>query len=354
MEENQKKPSESLVRLTSRILSGEGLRMEETGIQRIQKALDHFFRESIFSKTFGTKVSIAVLRRIVRSFSGSGGLSMKAAQLAIVLDLGLSTEFMNLLGDLPAMTKPLSQRRTQEIIKSAYPNFERDFEFFDWTPFAVTGLSQVHRAKLRSGEDVALKIQHPEIHKIVTSQFQKMGILSVLSQLISGPETDILKEIERLVLSELDYKRELANQKLFAEHFSQVPEILVPKVFENLSRPNILVSEFIQGASFQEFKTTATEETKRKFVLAFELFQSVSLTRLSKFQGDTHPSNFIFQENRLVLLDYGRVIDCNPNRLDVAEPDLKALLQAQPKDRFLFHQFLFTTSLISFKSQMES
>lgn len=334
MDDIQKKSSDSLLRLTLKTLIGEGVRLEESATLRIRQAFDKFFQDSTLSKSLGTKVSTAIVRRIVKSFAGSRGLSIKAAQLASFLDLGLSAEFSHLLGDLQTLAKPLSQRRVQELVREAYPNFENIFFFIDWTPIAVTSLAQVHRAQLHSGQDVILKIKHPEIHKIVRTQFKTLELLVILGDLIGRSASETLQEIQHQVLLELDYEREVMNQKIYRDFFNYIPTVLIPQVHEDLCRSNIIVCEYIAGQNFQDFNATASEEQKTIAGLTVAFVHSVSVLRLCKIHGDAHPSNFLFKDGKVVFLDFGRIIECTPERVQVEKKLYNALL-GRDKNSFI-------------------
>jgi predicted unusual protein kinase regulating ubiquinone biosynthesis (AarF/ABC1/UbiB family) len=183
------------------------------------------------------------------------------------------------------------------------------FADFDDVPIASASLAQVHRARLRDGRDVAVKIQYPEIAHIVATDIRNFAFLvGVLARL--EPNFDfrvMVDEVTKLVPLELDFLNEAANAERMAACLAARADVFVPPVVREHSTGHVLVSEFAPGVRVTDLAGLAAMGVDPKDVArrVSDVFTEMILVH-GFFHGDPHPGNILVQPGpRLVLLDFG-------------------------------------------------
>ncbi|HEV7734687.1 MAG TPA: ABC1 kinase family protein [Candidatus Binatia bacterium] len=186
---------------------------------------------------------------------------------------------------------------------------EKAFVRFDETPIAAASLAQVHRARLHDGREVAVKIQYPEIAKLVQDDIQNLGVLlRILARL--EPNFDfrvLLNEVTKLVPLELDFLHEADNAERMAECLKDSSDVMVPRVVRELSSERVLVSEFAEGVRVTDVPALLAMGVDPRAIARrlSELFAEMILTH-GFFHGDPHPGNILVQPGgKIVLLDFG-------------------------------------------------
>ena len=186
------------------------------------------------------------------------------------------------------------------------------FASFDPEPVAAASIAQVHRAKLRDGAVVAVKIQRPSIRKIIE---QDLDILHDLAGMVERhvPElavlnpTGMVKEFAATLRNELDFENEADNAERFRAQFDGNPDILVPRVFRDLSSCRVLTMEFMRG-----IPVTDIAKLRRAGIDPAALAERISDLILRQvfdfgfFHGDPHPGNVtVLPDGVIGLYDYG-------------------------------------------------
>jgi predicted unusual protein kinase regulating ubiquinone biosynthesis (AarF/ABC1/UbiB family) len=250
---------------------------------------------------------------VARSLGTLRGLAAKLGQMAGYVD-GLVPE-----GQRPAYeaamkglqraapASPYAEVRALVEAELGAPP-ERLFAVFDETPFASASLGQVHRARLSSGEEVAVKVQHPGVERALESDLANSAILEGLAALGGAgrePAKAMAAEVRKRFLEELDYGIEAGAQARFAEFFAGDPGVRVPRVFTGRSSRRVLTSEFVEGLDFDaacaapESERGAWCETLWRFVFKGSML-------LGSFNADPHPGNYLFHPGGAVtFLDFG-------------------------------------------------
>ncbi|MCU0686292.1 MAG: AarF/ABC1/UbiB kinase family protein, partial [Polyangiaceae bacterium] len=194
---------------------------------------------------------------------------------------------------------------------------ERVFAAFDETPFASASLGQVHRARLPSGEAVAVKVQHPGVDRALESDLANSTILEGLAALGGakrGTAAAMAAVVRQRFLEELDYGLEATWQGRYAAFFADDAQVRIPGVFAAFSSRRVLTTGLAEGLGFDEAcqapepERQAWSETLWRFV-----FQSSLL--LNAFNADPHPGNYLFHPNGAVtFFDFGCVQPLPPER----------------------------------------
>lgn len=188
------------------------------------------------------------------------------------------------------------------------------FREFREKPLAAASIGQAHEAWLASGEHVVVKVQRPEIERIISTDISLLAFLAsmlekyVPESRILGPKT-IVDEFFRTLNYELDFVVEAANMNKIAENMRDTPEIVIPRVFKALTTRKVLTLEKLEGIPGNDLKALEAAGVDRKRVVdigARAFFKSVMIDGL--FHGDLHGGNlFILPGNRIGIIDFGIV-----------------------------------------------
>lgn len=187
------------------------------------------------------------------------------------------------------------------------------YSYFDPTPLAAASLGQVHRAKLKTGEEVVVKVQRPGLTRLFTIDLEICrGIAEFFQYRTSwgGPGRDwigIYEECRRTLWEEVDYLNEGRNADTFRRNFRDMPQIAVPKVYWRYTSPRLLTLEYLPGIKISDYEALSAAGLDRK-VLA-RLGAEAYLRQLLKdgfFHADPHPGNIAVKpDGTLIFYDFG-------------------------------------------------
>ncbi len=213
------------------------------------------------------------------------------------------------------------------------------FPDFDDAPLASASLGQVHRATLRDGREVVVKVQRPGIR---TQVLEDMEVLHDLAGLIDRHTElgqrfgigDLLEEFRRSLMDELDYRREADNLTTIGAMLRDHDRIVVPEPFPDLTTSRVLTMEFVPGRKVTDVGPLGQMDLDGT-ALADELF-SVYIRQVlveGVFHADPHPGNvLVTDDGRLVLLDIGMVARITPAHQEKLLKLLLALADARPDE----------------------
>jgi len=186
------------------------------------------------------------------------------------------------------------------------------FESIEEEPVAAASLAQVHRARMRGGEEVAIKIQRIGIEEIIETDIRILREFAGLAER-HIPESryfrprEVVEEFARTIRHELDFVREGRSIDRFRDHFAGTPAIYIPKVYWDLTSSKILTIEFIAGIKISELDRLAAAGLDRKAIA----LNGANLTleeifELRYFHADPHPGNiFVLDNNVIAPVDFG-------------------------------------------------
>jgi predicted unusual protein kinase regulating ubiquinone biosynthesis (AarF/ABC1/UbiB family) len=169
---------------------------------------------------------------------------------------------------------------------------EQVFDEFEQEPIAAASIGQVYRARLSDGRRVAVKVQYPGVAAAVRADLKNLGMILRLAKRIA-PGIDpkaVGDEVRDRIEEELDYELEAQNQRTLARIFKGHPFIVIPGVVTSLSRERVLVTEYVEGAGFEEIKGYPQADRDRIGEIMFRFYFGC-LYRIGQFSGDPHPGN---------------------------------------------------------------
>jgi len=206
------------------------------------------------------------------------------------------------LAKLQDRVPPFPVSEAKAIIAKAYGRpAEEVFERFDDEPLAAASIAQVHTAKLRTGEEVVVKVVRPGVREKIERDLEVMYVLAQLARDYSKEghrlrPLEVVAEYERTILDELDLMREAANAAQLKRNFGDSPLLYVPQVHWDYCRSDVMVMERIHGVLVNDM----AELHRRKVniqVLAesgVEIFFT-QVFRHNFFHADMHPGNIFIQ-----------------------------------------------------------
>ncbi|MBZ5534295.1 MAG: phosphotransferase [Acidobacteriia bacterium] len=189
----------------------------------------------------------------------------------------------------------------------------RIFRDFEWSPIACGSISQVHRAHLRDGQVVAVKIRRPNAVPLIRADLLLLRWLAACFQhsftLRGIPLLLIINEFGRILQDQLDFRMEASNMRRFRSILGHLPDVVVPRVYDEWSSESVLIMEYM--CNFNRIGDLRLSEEKRHqaarscvnvlYTMAFEH---------GFVHTDLHPGNLFFRSNgEIVLVDFGMVTE---------------------------------------------
>ena len=277
--------------------------------------------------------------RMVDALGTMKGAAMKIGQLASFIDTEfLPPEYRELyqekLADLRTSAPPMPWRKVKDVLEEEWEEEpESLFESFEQEAAAAASIGQVHRAVLPDGRQVAVKIQYPGVAQAHRADMQNAGMIMRLAKaLVPGLDAKAAAgELKERVLEELDYEYEGQNQRTFARAYRGHPFIYVPDVVSRLSRNRVLVTEWVDGAGFEEVKQLPQAEKDRFGEIVFR-FCFGSIYHLQHFNADAHPGNYVLMEDgKVAFLDFGMTKQLDKEQIELEITAIEAVLADDPE-----------------------
>ena len=237
-----------------------------------------------------------------------------------IVPLEFCKEFEKLQDDVP----PFEYKKAEEVIRNELKNsVDKIFNNFSRTPEAAASLSQVHFAELKTGEKVVVKVQRPDIRKVITTDLNILeGLARLMEKRIEESRiynpVGIVNEFKETILKEIDFNAEATHSVRFQMNFKDDTTVYVPKIFHKLSTGKVLTIERIEGAKITDIEMIEKSGLDRKQIAvngANAILKQIFIDGF--FHADPHPGNiFVIEGNKIVFLDYGMV-----GRIDEATKD---------------------------------
>ena len=263
-------------------------------------------------------------RRIERTIAELQGLFIKVGQLISIMTNFLPEEFRRQLEGLqdkvPPRPYPDIEARIREELGAGPDEL---FATFDRRPVASASIGQVHKATLANGDAVAVKVQYPDIDRVVKSDLKTMRRIFSIVQWFVPYEglDDVYREIRAIVLSELDFRAEADHGDQIAANFPDRPDVAFPRVVRDRSTARVLTTHFESGVKISDVAGLAKLGIDRQLLArqVVEVYCKQIFTD-GTYHADPHPGNLLVRpvpagdgRAELVFLDFGAVASISPN-----------------------------------------
>ncbi len=252
--------------------------------------------------------------RVLDSMSYLRGATIKVGQTLGSFPDIVPAEFVETLEQLHFNAPPMHWSLLREMVNNELgDDAEKVFASFDTRAFASASLGQVHRARLKGGQEVAVKIQYPGIARTIREDFRNL-LLFMLPARLGADWENVREQFDDLRMRlehETDYEREARTLHKVRSLFRDDEDIVIPRVYPELSTGRVLTMQRLEGTHLDQFlagnpSQELRNEFARKVIRAW--YRILYAGRL--LYADFNPGNFIFMEDgRLGLIDFGCMVE---------------------------------------------
>lgn len=353
-ERDDRAPDDELLRVLAEKLSGKPLpagslkRLSLLGSLQAKIAVAYlfywirgWFKSPEERKRQLSETHLRTAVRILDSMSYMRGAVMKIGQTLANFPHLVPQELTETLEKLHFEAPPMHYSLIREQLQDELGGDpEEVFSEFDTEAFAAASLGQVHRARLQSGEVVAVKVQYPGIARTIRADFRNLEPLLLPARLTRDWESTKaqIDYVRRSLERETDYESEARFQEKARALFHDEDGIVVPRVFSQYSTRKVLTMDLLPGCHLlgflkrdppQELRDRLGEKLMRAW---YRLFYSGRLNYI-----DWHPGNFLFTEDgKLGLLDFGCMQEFTDDEWELMRLSDRALTTGRPEDRLEF------------------
>ncbi len=249
----------------------------------------------------------------------------------------LPPAYIEALARLQDKVEPFSFAEVEKTVTDELGvRLSKAFQNFESEPLAAASLGQVHRATLRDGRAVAVKVQRPQIREKMVEDFEALediaNFLDHHTEIGKRYEFwQLLEQFRKSLLQELDYRQEASNLRTLREQLREFTHLIVPAPIADYCAGRVLTMEFVPGKKVTDLSPLTRMELDGE-ALAEEMFRAYLEQILVNgfFHADPHPGNvFITPDHRIALLDLGMVGRIMPR----LQEDLLQLLLAVAEGR---------------------
>jgi len=261
---------------------------------------------------------------LARDLEDLGPTFIKVGQLLSTRGDILPPDALRALSRLQDEIEPFSFADVERIVQEELGvRISKAFARFDATPIAAASLGQVHRAALRDGREVAVKVQRPNVREQVVRDLESMAELADFLDHHSeiGRRygfARMVNELRRSILLELDYRREAHNMVTIGRNLARFRRLQIPQPIEDLSATRVLTMNYIAGSKITKANPVVLADANAG-ELADELFRAYLHQVIidGVFHADPHPGNVLLTDDgRIGLLDLGMVSVLAPELQD--------------------------------------
>ncbi|WP_131782023.1 ubiquinone biosynthesis regulatory protein kinase UbiB [Legionella gresilensis] len=238
-----------------------------------------------------------------------------------IIPTDIALELCKLQDNVP----PFPSEKALAIIESAFGRSAFDvFAYFDPEPLASASMAQVHAAKLKTGEEVVVKVLRPNMRKIIDQDISLMYAIASLAERYWSESKrlkprEIVQEFEHNLIDELDLQREAGNAGQLRRNFPNSPLLYIPEVFWDYTRENVMVMERIHGIPISDI--TALKANHVDIKKLAERGVEIFFTQVFKhcfFHADMHPGNIFVsydhpEQPQYICIDFGIIGTLNDN-----------------------------------------
>ena len=266
---------------------------------------------------------------LAKALEELGPCFIKLGQLLSTRPDVLPADYIAALSRLQDTVTPVAHEKIAVIIESELgAPISELFQSFDSTPLATASMAQVHRATLRNGDEVAVKVQRPGIRQRIEIDIE---ILHEIARFATKYTSfgrrygflQIIRELERSLSQELDFRLEADSTRIIGKQIADFQRLTTPIVYDEYTTRRVLTLSFIHGrhlaqVSREELDELDSRATARELLSAY--LKQIVIDGV--FHCDPHPGNiFLTDDGRLALMDFGMV-----GRFDADQKDRIILL----------------------------
>jgi predicted unusual protein kinase regulating ubiquinone biosynthesis (AarF/ABC1/UbiB family) len=308
---------ESIMRGRARRAFKVGELASQLGTSYLWTALRRPFLQKSARERELLETHIRSAERIVESSMHLRGAFMKLIQMLSMRHDLLPQEALDVLTATQSGVPPMSYATISEQVRRELGKRpEALFRSFEQTAFAAASLGQVHRARLKTGEEVAVKVQYPGVEETVE---EDLGNLKLLLRTLQALARDVMRqkidtaaiyqELQERLREELDYVNEARNMEEFARLFADDPDLIIPRVIQELSTRRVLTMSYVDGYPLADVMHPEVELGLRRWVARkCETIVWRQIIEFGVLHTDFHPGNYLVTHHPMLgILDFGSI-----------------------------------------------
>jgi aarF domain-containing kinase len=283
------------------------------------KAFSETFRE--FLPRFGQPPPVFSAPKAIRTlFEKLGATYVKLGQFVASSPTIFPKEYVLEFQKLLDKTEPVEWRIIKQVIEKDLGPISKTFEFVDTKPLASASIAQVHAAKLKTGEDVVIKVQKPGIDASLKADLSFVYVASKVLEFLQ-PDWErtslsgVVGDIRSSMLEELDFTKEARNTEEFRRYLAQnnlLNEATAPKVYQEFTTKKVFTMERLYGVSMLDEETiskvTKDPEVGQQAIISALNIWTQSVMQMPFFHADVHAGNLLLlDDGRIGFIDFGIV-----------------------------------------------
>lgn len=253
---------------------------------------------------------LAAAIKLLGGMSYLRGILMKVGQMLSSYPNIVPEQFVEALGKLCFEAPPMHYSLIREHVRNELGGDPAElFAEFETKAFAAASLGQVHRARLKTGELVAVKVQYPNIARTINADFNNM--MAIMTPMRLSRDWDNIRaqweDARRMMEAETDYEREAALLNRARSVFREDEGIVIPRVFAKYSTKRVLTMEYLDGVHIDEYlATNPSQESRDRYghLIMKASFRTAHTAKI--WYADSNPGNYLFlHDGRLGVIDFG-------------------------------------------------
>ena len=269
-------------------------------------------------------------QKLCNTISNLGPTYIKIGQiLSSRYDL-LPKEYCDALANLRAKVTPMSFEEVSEILKEEYGNINEIFESISHECIGSASIAQVHKAKLKNGENVVIKVQRKNVYETMTTDIKlikKAILLLRLNSLVKVIDLNsVIDEIYYIAKEEMNFQIEAKHLEEFKENNRDIVYVDVPKVYNELVTKKVLVMENIDGINLNN-KEALIKQGYDVEEIGLKLANNYIKQALDDglFHADPHPDNIFVRDGKIIFLDLGMMGRISSRNKKLLKDAMKAI-----------------------------
>jgi ubiquinone biosynthesis protein len=264
---------------------------------------------------------MTVYERMRHVLEDLGPTFVKFGQILSTRREMISPEMYDELIKLQDKVPPVPFEELRATVEQYCGPISETFLEFDTKPFAAASISQVHKAVLKDGTVVAVKIQRPGIREAIETDLPLFETMAERIEKLS-PDARVfnpkvmVQEFAVQIRKELNFSHEGKNSEIIAASMADIPEIKIPAIFWQYSGEKVLTMEFVEGCRIDDVDVIKTYNVDPVHIADVGFHAYIrQIFRDGFFHADPHPGNLLVSpEGRLIFLDFGMVVLIRPER----------------------------------------
>jgi len=277
--------------------------------------------------------------RVRKMLEELGPTYVKVGQLMSLRPDLMPQEYVEELSKLYDSAEPFPFKEVKKIVESELGmSLTQAFAKFQEKPIGSASIAQVHKALLKDGTEVAVKVQRPGVTEDIEADIDIMYRLANLAEksiakFRTYQATRVVKEVEKMLKEELDFRLEAQSTKRMWENFKDTSWVHIPKIHEHLCTGKIIVMDYVKGdpVTSKGFKAKGIDSQSVAKRIAQGMVMQIF--EFGFFHADPSPGNILVQDSKnIAFIDFGAVGEITPQRQKVLNKILLAFIKRDAEE----------------------